>query len=161
MLRQSIRLFLQADGNPHDLALAFAVGVFFGFSPLLGLHTVLGLAAAVLFRLNKLAVLAGVYSNNPWIIGPFYVGATWLGLQLTGLPEGTALPSFGLTKIFQADFWLGLAAQWRLLIPTFVGSTILCSIFAVLSYPLALWTIRKFKPESRAPQSGEAAEGSK
>lgn len=150
MLRQPIRFFLQADGKPHDLALAFAVGVFFGFSPLLGLHTVLGLAAAFLFRLNKVAVLAGVYANNPWVIGPFYVGATWLGLQLTGLPEGASLPRFGLTQIFHSEFWLGLASQWRLLIPTILGSTILCSLMAALAYPLALWAIRKFKTEPAA-----------
>ena len=48
--------------------LAYAVGVFFGFSPFLGLHTILGLVVAFAFNLNRVAVLLGVYSNLPWIL---------------------------------------------------------------------------------------------
>ena len=53
-----------------------ALGVFFGFSPILGLHTVLGLALAFVFGLNRVAVLLGVYSNLPWILPPYYTLAT-------------------------------------------------------------------------------------
>ena len=46
--------------------------MFFGFSPLLGLHTVLGLIFAFALSLNRVAVLLGVYSNLPWILVPYY-----------------------------------------------------------------------------------------
>ena len=53
--------------TPERTAAAFALGVFFGFSPFLGLHTVLGLAWRSCSNLNRVAVLLGVYSNLPWI----------------------------------------------------------------------------------------------
>jgi uncharacterized protein (DUF2062 family) len=75
-LQKAFRALIQVDDSPRRTALAFSLGVFLGFSPLLGLHTALGLAAAVLFRLNKIAVLIGVYTNNPWVVVPFYGFAT-------------------------------------------------------------------------------------
>ncbi len=52
---------LHVDDTPERTAAAFAVGVFFGFSPFLGLHTALGLACAFLLDYNRVAVLLGVY----------------------------------------------------------------------------------------------------
>ena len=47
--------------------MAFAVGVFFGFSPMLGLHTVLGLAVAFfhLTRMAKALTAAGKKPASP------------------------------------------------------------------------------------------------
>ena len=66
--------------------------MFFGFSPLLGLHTVLGLIFAFALSLNRVAVLLGVYSNLPWILVPYYTLTTWLGATIlrTELPPGVA-----------------------------------------------------------------------
>ena len=58
------------------------MGVFFGFSPFLGLHTVLGLVIAFTFNLNRVAVLLGVYSNLPWILPAYYTLATMLGATI-------------------------------------------------------------------------------
>ena len=63
---------LHTHDTPERTAAAFAVGVFFGFSPFLGLHTVLGLVVAFAFGLNRVAVLLGVYSNLPWIVPAYY-----------------------------------------------------------------------------------------
>ena len=81
--REAVRRWLDAllhiADTPRRTAAAYALGVFFGFSPLLGLHTVLALACAFVLSLNRVAVLLGVYSNLPWIIGPWYAGTTALG----------------------------------------------------------------------------------
>ena len=61
------------------------MGVFFGFSPFLGLHTVLGLVVAFAFSLNRVAVLLGVYSNLPWILPAYYSVVTLLGAALLGV----------------------------------------------------------------------------
>lgn len=70
---------LHTHDTPKRTALAYAVGVFFGFSPFLGLHTILGLVVAFAFSLNRVAVLLGVYSNLPWILPAYYTLATMLG----------------------------------------------------------------------------------
>lgn len=155
--RRTIRFLVQAEGSPEQLARAFAIGVLIGFSPLLGLHTILGLAVALLWRLNKIAVLAGVYVNNPWVIVPFYSLSTWLGVQLTGLPPGVGLPDLEATWVLDSGFWHWVASQWRLLIPAVVGSTILSLLLGLLSYPLSLWIIRRLKHERGVADNGAPA----
>ena len=69
MVRRWLETLLHIDDTPERTAAAYALGVFFGFSPFLGFHTILGIALAFLLNLNRVAVLLGVYSNLPWIIG--------------------------------------------------------------------------------------------
>ena len=79
LVRRWLDTLLHIDDTPERTAAAFALGVFFGFSPFLGLHTLLGIAFAFLLNLNRVAVLLGVYSNLPWIIAPYYAFATMVG----------------------------------------------------------------------------------
>ncbi|MCX6538555.1 MAG: DUF2062 domain-containing protein [Acidobacteria bacterium] len=48
LLRKWIEALLHIHDSPQRTAAAFAVGVFWGFSPFFGLHTILGLIGAVL-----------------------------------------------------------------------------------------------------------------
>jgi uncharacterized protein (DUF2062 family) len=83
-VRRWLSHLLHIDDTPERTAAAFALGVFFGFSPMLGLHTILGVVFAFLLNLNRVAVLLGVYSNLPWIIGPYYAFATMVvGASIT------------------------------------------------------------------------------
>src|SRR5262249_47797438 len=75
-VRRWLGHLLHIDDTPERTAAAFALGVFFGFSPMLGLHTILGIVFAFLLNMNRVAVMLGVYSNLPWIIGPYYAFAT-------------------------------------------------------------------------------------
>ena len=97
MLRSSFRRLLALDDPPERTALAFSVGVFIAFSPLLGLHTILATILAFLFRFNKLAIYAGTFVNNPFltlvpiIVVSYAVGALLLGRPLSLPAEGVAL----------------------------------------------------------------------
>src|SRR5207248_3772820 len=84
LVRRWLDALLHIDDTPERTAAAFALGVFFGFSPLLGLHTVLGVLFAFLLNLNRVAVLLGVYSHLPWVIAPYYAFVTMAGAQITG-----------------------------------------------------------------------------
>ena len=144
VLRRVAQTLASQHGGATRVAVSFSVGVFCGFSPLVGLHTITGLAAAVLFRLNKVAVLLGVYLNNPWVLIPYYALATWVGVLITGLPGGVELSQYGLSDILSRDFWFWVLAQWRLLVPAIVGSTLLSVLFALAAYPLCVYAIRRF-----------------
>lgn len=138
---------LQIGDTPERTALAFAVGVLIGFSPLIGLQTLLALLVGFAFRLNRLAILAGAYVNLPWVMAPYYAGATAVGAWLLGqrVPEGLGN---------RIDVLLGLPG-WRaqveglasLVAPFFwsfaLGSSLGCTVLAVLSYPAALRFVRR------------------
>ena len=143
LVRRWLDALLHIDDTPRRTAAAFALGVFFGFSPFLGLHTILGIVCAFVFNLNRVAVLLGVYSNLPWIIGPYYVIATTAGTVLTHdrIPPGfdAQLASLFELSVFTREFWHELARILTpLLWPYTVGSLIGAVILAAIAYPLAL-----------------------
>ena len=76
MLRRAFRNLLNLDDPPERTALAFSIGTLIGFSPLLGLHTIIAAIIAVVWRLNKAALFTGVYISNPWTVAPV-VAASW------------------------------------------------------------------------------------
>jgi uncharacterized protein len=122
------------------MAMAFAVGVFIGMSPLLGIHTVLGLFAAWLFRLNRLITLVGVYVTNPWTIVPIYSLGTWIGAKIVGMHK--IIPVIDWTQITL----LGFLKEFRFLIlPFVVGSTALGFVSAVVSYFLIYRAAQKYR----------------
>jgi len=82
-LRYRLRSLLGINEPPQKIALSFAVGVFWGISPLLGLHTLLALLSAWLLRLNRFVTITGVYITNPWTIVPIYAFSTWVGTLIT------------------------------------------------------------------------------
>ena len=145
LLRELIVSLSRVPDTPERTAFAFALGVFLGFSPLLGLHTVLGVLCILLFRLNKVATMLGVWSNVPWIVVPYYGLATWLGVVVLGMPEGVNFPDIGLFDLLGRECWVWVDSQWRLLIPALVGSLILCTVLACLAYPLALILVRSYR----------------
>lgn len=154
-LRRLVASLAKVPDTPERTALAFSVGVFLGFSPFLGFHTVLGITAAFLFRLNRLAMLIGVWVNVPWLIVPYYSFATWFGVELLGRPAGVRLPHLTVAEIFSVAFWEWLFDQWQLLVPAFVGSLLLAVVFGLVAYPVARWLVRRYRYYTNEPTDAE------
>ncbi len=145
-----VKKLLHIEDTPERTALAFSIGIFLGFSPFLGLHTLLGLAVAFLFGFNRVAVLLGVWTNSPWWLVPFYMMATWVGTGITGFRMEWST----LKEIFQLGtdrgsmssiVWGSVASQGGLLMSFLIGSLILCSLLSVVAYPLSLRWIRFYR----------------
>ena len=144
MLRSALRNLLNLDDPPERTALAFAIGTFIGFSPLLGLHTILAALVSIVWRLNKLAVLTGSFLSNPWTIAPI-VGASWaIGRLIIGSPP-VELPQASLSALITIEFWRLIAAQWRQLLPYAIGAMILSIVNASISYPVILYLLRNYR----------------
>ncbi len=149
-LRDLIKKLLHIQDTPERTALAYAIGIFLGFSPFLGFHTLAGLAIAFLFGLNRVAVLLGVWSNTPWWIVPYYTLATWLGMWVTGFWIDWArvkeIFQLGMDRGFMGShFWVRVASQSGLLLSFVVGSLILCTLLSLVAYPLSLKWIKFYR----------------
>ncbi len=149
-----VKKLLHIEDTPERTALAFSIGIFLGFSPFLGLHTLVGLAIAFLFGLNRVAVLLGVWTNTPWWIVPFYMMATWVGMGVTGFRmELTTLREIfqlGMDRGFTSSiFWGCVASQWGLLLSYLIGSFLLSILLSVIAYPLSLKWIRFYRIKRR------------
>ncbi len=142
-LRRNFKQLLSLDDTSERLALAFALGVFLTLSPFVGLHTMMALAVAFLFGLNRCAVLFGLFVNNPWTLVPYYTAAAHVGRRLIGFPGSIEPPELAWSRLWSGEFWFQLAHQWKCMLPMALGSLVLAASCAALSYPLALYVIRK------------------
>ncbi|MBI4683870.1 MAG: DUF2062 domain-containing protein [Nitrospirae bacterium] len=137
-LRDRLRGILRIKDTPHRLAIAFAVGVFIGMSPLLGLHTVLGIALAWIFRWNKIVTMTGVFVTNPWTIVPIYTFSTWVGAKCLGVTN--IIPDIDWSNI---RFVSILSELESLLIPFILGTTLVGLISAILGYFIIYSAVKK------------------
>jgi uncharacterized protein (DUF2062 family) len=143
LVRRWLGALLHVDDTPERTAAAFALGVFFGFSPFLGLHTMLAVIVAFFFNLNRVAVLLGVYSNLPWFLAPYYAIATMVGAEITGhrLPPDFRSQLGGLfaLSLLHGQFWRRLAQILTSMMWPYTVGSLLCSlVLATAAYQLAL-----------------------
>jgi uncharacterized protein len=150
MFRAAFRRLLAIDDPPERTALAFSIGVFIGFSPFLGLHTILATLLAFLFRFNKIAIYTGTFLNNPFltlvpiIIASYAVGAFILGRPLRIPDEGLELLKH--PRLFSSDYYRLLFVQSRGIVWTFgVGAMVLAVVCSLLAYPLTLRALRIYR----------------
>lgn len=61
----TFKRFLKIRGNPHEIALGFALGLFVGMTPLLGIHTAIAVFFASCLKWNKISAAAAVWISNP------------------------------------------------------------------------------------------------
>ncbi len=142
-LGDKLRLVLTVEGSSRRIAFAFALGVFVGMSPFLGLHTLMAIGIAVAFRFNKVVTLAGAYITNPWTIIPIYTFSTWLGVKLTGSEDALSSINFHSINIFNIFRMLE-----GLLVPFFVGTLFVGSIAGVVSYFIVKTILRRMREDS-------------
>lgn len=131
--RGFLRQLLHLGDTPERTALAFSVGVFLSFSPFVGLHTVLGLAIAFLFGLNRLAVLLGSFINTPWTFAPVASFGTAVGFYALGTES--RLSEIAWDSMLTAAFWKQMFSDVNnLLLPFLVGNLILSLLVSLISY---------------------------
>jgi len=137
-IKDSVKNILSVKDSPHRLAIAFALGVFIGVSPLLGIHTILGIAFAWLFNLNRIVTITGVYITNPWTIVPIYTFSTYIGAKCLGIKQ--MLPEIDWAQITFGNFGHELKP---LLLPFVFGTLLIGFISAVISYFIVYYAVKK------------------
>ncbi len=135
-----------SEETPHQVATAFAVGVFVAFCPLLGLHTILAIVLIWAFRLNKVVVFTGALINNPWTLTPITWVSLWLGTLID--PRPYALPSVDWGNLTLMAL---VRALQPYLFPFMLGGTLLSVLGAIVGYIVVYkWRVRIAAP-SQSP----------
>lgn len=131
-------MIFSVKDSPHRISIAFALGIFIGMSPLFGVHTLLGLMVAYIFRLNKLVTIVGVYVTNPWTIIPIYSFSTWVGAKCLGINK--ILPDIDWKHI---TFGALMNDFSPLLMPFIVGTVLIGVLSSIVSYLIVYRLIKK------------------
>jgi hypothetical protein len=153
-LRRTVSALLQLDDTPHRIALAFGIGVWLAFFPILGIHTGLALVIAYLFRLNRAAMIVGVYVSNPWTLAPLYMAGTLVGCAIFGVSnEGLNAIDWHLhgRAFYHALFESLRPYVW----PFVVGNTLLGVLGGIVGY-VVLREILERRRAGRLAASGQA-----
>ena len=154
-VRRWLDQLLQTHDTPRRTAAAYALGVFFGFSPVLGLHTVLGLVCAFALNLNRVAVLLGVYSNLPWILPAYYTLATAVGAAIlrVNVPPGLMGE---LTDALADRSWTDFQRLAHALTPLFwafvLGSTLGAVLLSLVAYRVSLTMVTAHRRRLQSQQ---------
>jgi len=117
------------SGSPYSIACGLACGAAVSFTPLIGLHFLLGALIALAMGGNVIASAIGTAVGNPWTF-PFIWSAIFtLGRWILGHPDGSALPGqLTLSYIFNNT--------WDVLYPMLVGSApVVVAVWLLFFWP--------------------------
>ena len=132
--------------SPHSIALGSAIGIFFGFTPLWSLKTLLSIIVAWICRCNKIAAAIAVTLHDVLIFAmpPIYLAEYKLGWWTLhrSAPDRVRFGHFGLHD------YLSWHLFSRIVWPALVGSLFLAVPSALIVYFL----MRLLVSRARAPQ---------
>lgn len=108
--------------TPDEIAVGVAIGIFIGFIPLIGVHTLMAFALAYFLRLNTFLVLLGTQISNP-VSFPFqiFLSAEIGSLLLNG-------------KLLDIKFSKDISYLEHYILPIIVGSLVLGILASLFSY---------------------------
>ena len=130
---------LSLDSHPGHISAGFAVGVFISFTPFFGLHTGLAVAAAFIFRLNKLTCLTGSWVNTPLTVVPVLGISYRLGRVLLGRSPQELHIKHELTWRYALEL---LDKKGTSLL---LGTSIIGFCAALAGYFLCYWLVVRFR----------------
>lgn len=144
-LVRTFERFLKIRGQPREIALGFALGLFVGMTPFIGLHTVIAVPLAALLKWNKISAAVAVWFTNA-ATAPFIYSITYIvGARLAGVK-----------KVFSWEDIESFSAVYRLILKTpemiwamVLGGVILGLPLAVAGYYLAFLVVGRYREKIR------------
>jgi uncharacterized protein (DUF2062 family) len=136
---------LRLDDPPGRVALALAVGVFISCTPFYGLQTLLSLAVATIFRLNKAVTVTGAWLNLPWFAPLVYGFALRIGAY--ALPDLHGADIAEIAELLRMSSVLSAADLIDLLgsvsLALLIGSVAVGTVAGVVTYIAAYVLLRR------------------
>ncbi len=133
-----IRKLMELKDTPHSIAGGVAIGMFFGFTPLFGLKTLLSLGGAYALRCNAIAAVVTVCLHD--LVTPFwpvllrfeYDIGYWILSNPHTFPPKLETHHLHLEEMLKWTTFLNVG------LPLLVGSLFVAVPAAVISYVVAL-----------------------
>jgi uncharacterized protein len=142
------------EDSPHAIALGVAIGIFFGFTPLWSLKTLLSIFVAWLFNSNKIAAAISVTLHD--VILPFMPAIYWWEYKVGYYALNGVSPG----KIRLTHIAIGEYLRWKTFVtviwPTTLGSIILGLPVAAACYFLIRPLVIRARARRRAAAGASA-----
>jgi len=154
--------FIRIKGDPHDLAMGMALGIFSAMLPILPFHIALAVALALVFRVSKITALIGVFACNPFTFYLLYFFNYRIGAFILNLHEDNR--GFSSIMSIQTSEWtmdtiLSIGhASWDIIAAFVIGGLIMGVAAAVPSYFIFLKLfnlVRDWRQKIKERRSGK------
>ncbi len=109
-------------GEPQELAIGVALGVFSGMMPIIPFQIALAIALALFFRGSKITAALGTWVTNPLNWYFIYLYSYKIGASILGIPRENGIISSVMDPFQHADGYLQLIGKI-----TGAGTTIISS----------------------------------
>lgn len=151
LIAQSKKLLL-GERTPYKLAIASTLGIFVAFSPLIGLHWLLTIMLAWIFRVNVAVVyIAAHIVNNPLTMVPLYLSDYAVGLWVCNRLFESNLMTHNPSWMQWLNVKLSCMGIANLSLWAFIiGGHIVAIIASLVSFP---FLIRFFNKIIKTPDS--------
>ncbi len=154
----SLRL-KRLPGSPHSIALGFTFGVTAALTPLFGLHFLIGIFLAWLFRVSMVASLIGNLLGNPWTfpficvlnfkVGNFfYTTSDQIDINMKLLSNELYLLWNTIYKLFielNYSQSLNYLSQLKLIPPMLLGSLFTIIVVGIPCYFISRFIITNYR----------------
>jgi len=141
-IKDLILKVFHSNSSTEEVADGLAIGVFIAMLPILGIQMYVSLVLTRLFRKNTLIALAAAWITNPFTAVPIYLFNLWVGKYFYNGDVSYA-EIYSIVK--SLDFENILSAGKDILIPLWLGSTIVGIAMAFISQKLCLFYYKRIR----------------
>ena len=140
---KAYKRFLKIRGNPREIALGMALGLFIGMTPIMGLHMATAVPLAALFKWNKISAAAGVWITNPLTAPVIYPITYMVGKPFLGTSRPISLPvAEGLDALIKM-----LLKAPEIFWTMTIGGFILGVPLAIIGYFVCYFVVEKYQQD--------------
>ncbi|HBG78890.1 MAG: DUF2062 domain-containing protein [Phycisphaerae bacterium] len=141
---------LHIEDSPHKISLGLALGLFIAWTPLIGLHILMALAATVILKANKFAALVSIWVSNVFTFAIIYYPAYLVGRffyqyvaphktlsreQVNQIFSELFKPANIAAGIFSKEYWGRFWSLTKSIGPElWIGCTLLGTLAAIIGY---------------------------
>lgn len=142
-LKRIYEKLIHTDDTPHRISLGFAIGIFYGLFPFVGV--IFTIVTAFLFKANKITALIGCFVTNTWMSAFLILPSVKVGSKIFGLDWQVVwqdmLKYFRMSDV--KDIFKALSSDF--IVPSFVGFLVLAFCIAACAYFISLYVVMKYK----------------
>ena len=152
-IRRIYERFVKIRGRPREIALGFALGIFIGMTPTMGIQMLIAVFFAAILKWSKISAAFGVLITNPFT-SPFIYGLTYIvGAKLLGMKAAMTLPD-ELTWSIVKEMLKNAPAIFGALT---VGGILIGLPLAVLCYYLSFAAVNRYRQSIKFKVSAQKA----
>ena len=149
-LRVHWHRLVQLHDTPHSIAGGTAIGVFFGFTPFIGLKTLLGIGVAWGFRCSRVAAAVGVTLHDVILpLWPVFLRMEY-GIGYWILSHPHHWPAKFRIDNLKIHEWFHSKVLVHVIWPTFIGSVVIGLPLSALAFWLTLRVVKRYQHRRRA-----------